>query len=299
MLQANQWKGVYTPVVTPFSASGSIDKPEWAKLLELLISEGVDGLIVAGTTGEFYSLDAAEKADAFKFVVDVVGKRVPVLAGTSCIGTRETVQLTQVARDMGADGALLLPPAFCMPTPKEIAGYFRAIAEVGLPIMAYNNPARTGVNIGAALASELKNIKNIVAYKETQKDIYAFLETLRVFAGSVSIFAGLEPYASTQFSRGAVGIVSTISNVAGKDVVALNRALAAGDYKAAAPFQERIDKLYLLMSKSGLSNFAYVKAAMQLLGRPGGAPRAPHLPADDATLALIDAGLRDIYPGKR
>lgn len=299
MKQESRWNGVYTPVVTPFSAMGEIDKQQWSQLLELLISEGIDGLIIAGTTGEFYSLDAAEKADAFKFAAEVVGKRVPVLAGTSCIGTRETVELTGVARDLGLDGALLLPPAFCMPSPKEIIAYYRTVAEVGLPIMAYNNPARTGVNIGGALATELKNIKNIVAYKETNKDIYAFSETLRVLADSLAVFAGLEPYASAQFSRGAVGIVSTISNVAGEEVVALNRALAAGDYKAAAPVQERIDKLYLLMAKSGLSNFAYVKAAMQLLGRPGGAPRAPHLPADDATLALIDAGLRDIYPGKR
>lgn len=295
MKHENQWKGVYTPVVTPFTSSGSIDKQEWAQLIELLISEGVDGVIVAGTTGEFYSLSPTEKVDAFNFVHEVVAKRVPVLAGTSCIGTRETVELTQAACAIGVDGILLLPPAFCLPTEKEIINYFRAVATVGLPIMAYNNPARTGVNINAAIATELKEIKNLVAYKETEKDIYAFSETLRVLAGFVDIFAGLEPYASAQFSRGAVGIVSTISNVAAKDVVALYQALAAGDFQTAAAYQERIDKLYLLMSQSGLSNFSYVKAAMQLLDRPGGQSREPHLPADDATMAFIDARLRDIF----
>ncbi len=293
---ARQWKGVFTPVVTPFAPNGDIDKQAWRRLLELLIDEGVAGIIVAGSTGEFYSMDAEEKADAYAFVSEVVAQRVTVLAGTSCIGTRDTLRLTEQALASGIDGALVLPPAFCMPTPREIAAYYRAVAEVGLPIMAYNNPARTGVNLGPALAAELAGIEQVVAFKETQKDIYAFSETFRLLAGSVSLFAGLEPYATAQFSRGAVGLVSTISNVCATDVVALNDALTRGDYQGAQAAQHRIDKLYLLMAKSGMSNFAYVKTAMQILDRPGGQPRLPHLPADASALATIEAGLRDIYP---
>lgn len=288
------WAGVFTPVITPFTAAGEIDKPEFSRVVDLLIQEGVDGIIVAGTTGEFYSMDAAEKLDLFAHAKDVVRGRVSLLAGTSCIGTRDTLDLTDKARRIGMDGSLMLPPAFCMPTAREIVHYYRAVAEVGLPLMAYNNPARTGVNLGAAIASELASIQNVVAFKETQKDIYAFSETLRVLNGSAAIFAGLEPYATAQFSRGATGIVSTISNVCAPDVVSLCKSLAKGDYAAARKAQNKIDKLYLLMSKSGLSNFAFVKAAMQVLGRPAGLPRAPHLPADADQLALIERGLRDI-----
>src|SRR5690606_1248025 len=121
---------------------------------------------------------------------------VPIIAGTSCIGTRDTLRLTEQAQQQGVDGILLLPPAFCMPTAREIVGYYKDVAAVGLPVMAYNNPARTGVNLGAQLAAELADIPNVVAFKETQKDIYAFSETLRLLNGKLDIFVGLEPYAS-------------------------------------------------------------------------------------------------------
>lgn len=292
----SQWSGVFTPVVTPFTDTGEVDYEAFRSLLEVLIGEGVHGVIIAGTTGEFYSMDAGEKAALFDFAVQAVNHRVPVIAGTSCIGTRDTVKLTEQAAELGTDGILLLPPAFCMPTAREIVGYYKTVAEVGLPIMAYNNPARTGVNLGAALVAELRDIPNIVAFKETQKDIYAFSESLRMIEGKLDIFVGLEPYATAQFSRGAKGIVSTISNVCAPDVVQLCDALSKGEPQTALAAQHRIDKLYLLMSKSGLSNFAYVKTAMKILGRPGGLPRLPHLPADDQAMRIVETGLREIYP---
>lgn len=294
--QSVQWKGVFTPLVTPFTASGDVDADALGQLIDLLIEEGVSGLIVAGTTGEFYSMERDEKVALFAQVKSLVAGRVPLLAGTAAIGTRLTIDLTEQAKKLGLDGSLLLPPAFCMPTQREIIQYYRDVAEVGLPIMAYNNPARTGVNLGAPIATELARVENIVAFKETQKDIYAFSDAMRIIGDSMAIFSGLEPYASTQFSRGAVGIVSTISNVSATDVVDLYRGLVAGDAKLVSQAQDRVDRLYALMSKSGLSNFAYVKAAMKVLGRPGGEPRKPHLPADEATIKLIAEGLEKILP---
>jgi 4-hydroxy-tetrahydrodipicolinate synthase len=296
MSQRTQWSGVFTPVVTPFTAKGDVDPTLFTRQVDLLIDEGVDGIIVAGTTGEFYSMDMTEKVELFALAKEAIRGRVPVLAGTACIGTRDTLKLTAKAQELGLQGSLMLPPAFCMPTPREIVQFYREVSALQFPLMVYNNPARTGVNLGAPIAAELAKLDSVVAFKETQKDIYAFTETMRLVRDSMAIFSGLEPYATAQFSRGAVGVVSTISNVCATDVVELTKALSAGDFRAAEVAQHRIDKLYLLMVNSGLSNFAYVKAAMQILGRPGGLPRAPHLPGDASAMAIIEQGLREIYP---
>ena len=290
-----EWSGVFTAMVTPFRGDGSLDLNGVDALVSTLVADGVAGLVVAGSTGEFYSLTNEERLQLFQQVKRASAGRLTLIFGTSALTLQDTLALTKAAKSIGSDGCMVLPPMYCLPTGKETLAYFSKIAEVGLPIMLYNNPARTGFNVAPALAAELANIEGIVAYKESARDLYAVAETYYLTRDRWQHFAGLEPYGSALMSRGASGLVSTISNVCAREVVAYHRAYQAGDSATVSRMQMVIDKIYHLVPGSGLSNFAFAKAAMQALGRPGGVPRLPHLPADAAKVAGIRTALEKIY----
>ena len=289
------WSGVFTAMVTPFKGDGALDLAGIDALVNTLAKDGVAGLVVAGSTGEFYSLSNDERLQLFERVKRASAGRLTLIYGTSALTLQDTIALTKSAKQMGADGCMVLPPMYSLPTAKETVAYFSKVAEVGLPIMLYNNPARTGFNVLPALAAELANIEQIVAYKESARDLYAVAETYYLTRDRWQHFAGLEPYGSALMSRGASGLVSTISNVCTREVVAYHRAYQAGDSATVSRMQTVIDKIYHLVPGSGLSNFAFVKAAMQGLGRPGGVPRLPHLPADAGKVASIRAAIEKIY----
>lgn len=289
------WSGVYTAMVTPFRSDGEIDFQAVDDLVATLARDGVAGLVVAGSTGEFYSLSNDERIALFEAVKRATAGRLTFIAGTSALSVRDTLALTEAARSIGADGCMVLPPVYSLPTPREIVSYFSTVAEIGLPIMLYNNPARTGVNVSPALAAELAQIETIVAYKESARDLYTVAETYYATRDRWQHFAGLEPYGSALMTRGAAGLVSTISNVCAPEVVAYHRAFLAGDGPTLSRVQGIIDKLYHLLPSTGLSNFSYAKAAMQALDRPGGLPRPPHIPADAAKVAVIRAAIERIY----
>jgi 4-hydroxy-tetrahydrodipicolinate synthase len=289
------WSGVFSALATPFAPDGSVDRAQLEALIDLLILEGVTGFVVAGSTGEYYSQSKQERIALFESVKRHVAGRVRLIAGTSALARNETLELTRAARDIGFDGCMVLPPVYCLPTPKEVLAYFGEIDELGLPIMVYNNPARVGVGISPSLASSLAGLDNVVAYKESARDLYVVAETYYATAGRLRHFVGLEPYASALLSRGAVGIVSTISNVAAREVVACFKAFHANDAVALSRNQKVIDQLYHLLSQSGLSNFAFVKSAMAGLGRPGGDCRLPHHMADGSQLANIKNAVKRIY----
>ncbi|MEJ8570441.1 dihydrodipicolinate synthase family protein [Microbaculum marinum] len=289
------WNGVFSAVATPFAADGSVDWPRFEALLDLLISEGVTGVIVAGSTGEYYSQVESERIELFQRAYKHVAGRVTVIAGTSAIEHANTIALTGAARKIGFDGCMILPPVYCLPTPQEIEAYFQEVADIGLPVMIYNNPARVGLGLTPGLTAKLAEIPNVVAYKESGRDLYAISETYYATRGKLLHFAGLEPYGAALLSRGAAGIVSTISNVCAAQVVAYYNAFRSGDAAALAGNQQVIDQLYHLLSRAGLSNFAFVKSAMAALGRPGGVTRAPHRMAGEAQVAELKDAIAKIY----
>ncbi|MBL0144121.1 MAG: dihydrodipicolinate synthase family protein [Betaproteobacteria bacterium] len=289
------WSGVFTAMVTPFRSDGSLNLSGVDSHVETLVKDGVAGLVVAGSTGEFYSLTNEERLQLFQQVKRVSAGRLTLVYGTSALTLQDTIALTKSAKQIGADGCMVLPPMYCLPTGKETVAYFSKVAEIGLPIMLYNNPARTGFNVPPALAAELANIEQIVAYKESARDLYAVAETYYLTRDRWQHFAGLEPYGSALMSRGASGLVSTISNVCTREVVEYHRAYQAGDSTTVSRMETVIDKIYHLVPSSGLSTFAFVKAAMLALGRPAGVPRLPHLPADAGKVASIRSALEKIY----
>ena len=288
------WKGVFPAAVTPFTRQGAVDEESLRLLIDLFILEGVQGLVAVGSTGEWFSLNDEERRHVFRIFHEQVAGRVPVIGGTSAIGTRETVELTEAARDIGLDGCLVLPPPYAMPSSSEVVAHLHEVADVGLPVMLYNNPPRTGINIDCAMLNNLVDHPNIVAFKDSTKDLYQMSESIYAVRDRVACFAGLEPYGGGCFSRGAVGIVSTISNICAPDVVAYYHHLSSGRFEKAAHHEEVIDRLYHLLANSGAANYVFVKEVMALLGRPGGAPRKPYRSLDDTTRERIRVGLKHI-----
>lgn len=289
------WSGVFPALATPFTEDGAVDRKQQAALVELLLSEGVAGFVVGGSTGEYYSMSIEERVELFTTVRDLVAGRGILIAGTSSTNHAETLHLTRVAKDLGYDGCMVLPPVYCLPTQAEIVRVFEEVAAIGLPVMIYNNPARVGVALSTALTARLADIPNVVAYKESARDLYAVAELCYATRDRLALFAGLEPYGSALLSRGGSGIVSTISNVCARQVVDYYNALKAGDQVAASRNQQVIDEMYHLLAGSGLANFAFVKCAMAALGRPGGVTRAPHIMGDQAKIAQIGESIAAIY----
>lgn len=290
-----QWSGVMPALATPFTQDGKIDEGQLVALVDLLLSEGVSGFVVGGSTGEYYSLSLAERVTLLEKVFQHVSGRGTLIAGVSSTNHAETLELTRTAKSIGFDGAMVLPPVYCLPTPAEIVRVFEEIAAIGLPIMVYNNPARVGVALSPALATQISNIPNVVAYKESARDLYAVSELYYATRNRIAHFAGLEPYGSALLSRGAKGIVSTISNVCAREVVNYYNAFRDGDFDALSRNQQVIDEMYHLLGRAGFSNFAFVKGAMAALRRPGGMPRAPHIALDKTQIEKIGNDIEGIY----
>lgn len=293
------WKGVFPACVTPFTKDGAMDQAATRKMIDMFIADGVSGLIIAGSTGEWFSLSDEERIDLFALAKEHVAGRVPVIAGTSAIATREAVKLTKAAKDLGLDGCMVLPPPYALPSRREVIGHFEEIGKVGLPIMLYNNPPRTSINIDAGLARDLVKIDSIVALKDSTRDLYQMGETIYAVGETLAMFAGLEPYIMSNVHRGAVGTVSMMGNVCGPDMVDYFNLCAAGRWEEAKGPQKTVDQLYHLLSNTGAPNYVFVKEAMSILGRAGGGTlRRPYLPVDEATRKKIEAGLAAI-PVKR
>jgi 4-hydroxy-tetrahydrodipicolinate synthase len=290
------WHGVFVPVVTPFTKDNKIDETSFRAVLELLINEGVHGIIASASTGEWFTLDDAERIRVFEIAIDQVKGRIPLLGCTTAIATHNAVSLTKTAKELGLDGTLVLPPPYALPNQKELIAYYEAIADVGLPIMVYNNPGRTQMNINAKIAERLAMFDTVVAFKDSTKDLYQMDETIRAVGDRVAMFCGLEPYALPLLQRGAVGIVAMTPNILGKKAVDLYTHTMSGNWKEAVEVERIIDRLYSYFYNAGYCAYVVIKECMNILGRPAGWPRPPLLPMDDADRnklreLLIDLGV--------
>jgi 4-hydroxy-tetrahydrodipicolinate synthase len=283
--------------VTPFARNGDVDEGLVRQLVDMFAQEGADGLVVAGSTGEYFSLSDDERVQLFRLVADQNRGRMRLIAGTTEISTRRAVRLTAIARDLGYDGALVLPPPYVLPTVREVVDHFTALDEVGLPLMVYNNPARTGVNLNAEYLGRLIHLERFVALKESTKDLGEAAATLRKFRDEIAIFPGLETYLIPSLLRGAAGVVSMAPNVLGADAISLFRLAADQEFAKAAAVQERIDRLYARMYLGDYSPYVILKEAMGLLERPGGAPRDPLLPMTAADRTDLKGLLAELAAG--
>jgi 4-hydroxy-tetrahydrodipicolinate synthase len=280
--------------VTPFQPDGRFDEAATRALLNSLVEDGVTGIVLAGSTGEWFTMSDEERVELFRVGNDEIGGRVPVLAGISAIATRDSVRLATKAKDLGLDGALLLPPPYVLPTDRELEAYIAAVADVGLPIMLYNNPGRTGVNLDVRWLRKLSRHPSIVSVKESTKDVHQLSATIREMGQELAVFTGMETYLGTVLQRGGAGVVAMAPNVFGSLPIRLYQALLDGNVEEAGRLQDPIDRLYARMYAGTHNPYVVLKEGMRALGRPGGYPRLPLLGFEPGEREEFAAFLRNV-----
>jgi len=294
MARRIDWKGLFVVAVTPFHEDGRFDEVATRSLVDTLIADGADGLVLAGSTGEWFSMSDAEKVELFRVAADQAKGRVILLAGISAIATPSAVYLAREAKRLGYDGALVLPPPYILPTERELLAFFEAVDAVGLPLMLYNNPPRTAVNLDAKWLRKLMAFKSVVALKESVKDIAQIADTLKQVGGELAVFSGIETYLIPSLQRGGAGVVAMAPNVLGAKAIEFYRAAARGDWQRAIELQPVIDELYAQMYGAGVNPYVVQKEGMRMLGRPGGWPRPPLMSMNESERSALRAVLARI-----
>lgn len=263
-----------TAMVTPMRQDGAVDFDKAAKLAEYLVHHGSDGVVVCGTTGESPTLDADEKVGLFEAVMQAVGDRAKVIAGTGTYDTRESIELTRRAEGVGVHGVMLVVPYYNRPPQEGLYRHFRAIAEATrLPVMLYNVPSRTGRNLEVETVARLALLPNVVAIKEAAGDMEQVTQLRRSTPESFAIYSGEDSLTLPMLSLGAVGVVSVASHVVGDDIKAMIRAFKEGRTAEATELHQKLMSVFKAMFVT--TNPIPVKWAMSLLGMDMGPFRLP------------------------
>lgn len=219
-----KFEGIYTPAITPLSADGSIDKAAFAEVLEYLVESGIHGVIIGGSTGEYYAHTAQERLDLAAQAKDVLGGRLPLIVGTGGIRTEDAVAFATHAKEIKADALLVGTPPYALPTQQEIAIHVKAVDKAAdLPIMLYNYPGRMGVSMGEEFFDAVADVKNIVAIKESSGDM-AQLHRLAIQRPNIALSCGWDDQALEFFAWGAQSWVCAGSNFIPREHVALYEA---------------------------------------------------------------------------
>jgi 4-hydroxy-tetrahydrodipicolinate synthase len=261
-------------MITPFTATGTLDLDGAQRLAERLVAGGCDGLVLSGTTGESPTTTDAEKAELVRAVRAAVGDRVSLVAGVGTADTRHTVDLALDAEKAGADGVLVVSPYYSRPPQDALEAHFREVADgCGLPVMLYDIPGRTGTRIEPETLIRLAAHPRIVAVKDCAYDL---LGTQKVLSRTeLAYYAGCDEQILALYAVGAVGYVSTVANVVPEQLRSIIDTFDAGDTGGAARLQQRAMELIELMMAAGLPGTVTTKALLGALGLPAGPVRAP------------------------
>ncbi|MCI0651038.1 MAG: 4-hydroxy-tetrahydrodipicolinate synthase [Planctomycetes bacterium] len=281
-------EGVFTALVTPFR-DGGVDWKALGELIEAQINEGIHGLVPCGTTGESPTLTPEEHEQVVAFAVERTNGRVPVLAGTGSNSTAEAVRYTRHARAAGADAALIVLPYYNRPTPEGIIEHFKALAAEGLPLVIYNIPARTGVNLTVESYRSLAEIPGVVATKEASGSL-TLVESI-LADGKLKVFSGDDALALPLMCLGAHGVISVASNVAPRAMVDLYDYIAEGKLVRARERHRRLTPLFHALFVE--TNPVPVKAALAALGRIEEIVRLPLVPLRDASRQVLERALEE------
>lgn len=267
--------GTFLFSVTPTRANGDLDLPALGRLLDHAIAQGVHGVTVFGSTGMIGSFTEDERRTVIRFAVDHVAGRVPVMAGTGAITTAEAVRLSRFSQDVRADALLVVPITYWIPSDDELFGHYRAIAEsVTLPVVAYNSPRLTVVDMSSAFIARLSSIENIWRMKESSPDLARIPAAKRLSGGRMRVATGRDSNALDAFLLGADAWYAGISNVIpGYASQLYELACVKRDMEAAAALFARIQPVCAFAMEKGLVRVAYT--GLDLQGLPVGVPRAP------------------------
>ena len=267
------FKGCGTAIITPFAENG-VNFEEFRKMIEFQISEGVDSIIVCGTTGESSTMTTEEKKETIKFAIDVINKRVPIIAGTGGNCTKSVIEMSKYAESVGADAVLVVTPYYNKTTQAGLLAHYKAIAQnITIPIILYNVPSRTGLNITPATCLELSKIDNIVAIKEASGNISQVAEIANLCRDNLTIYSGNDDQILPILSLGGLGVISVLSNIIPKDVHNMVQHFLDRNIKEATKLQ--LDTLKLTSALFSEVNPIPVKAACNMMGFNAGVPRLP------------------------
>lgn len=285
------FKGSIVALITPFR-KGAVDEKAYAALIDWQIAEGTDGLVPCGTTGESPTLSHEEHIAVVELCVRAANGRVPVIAGTGSNSTDEAIMLTRHAKEAGADAALVVTPYYNKPMQEGLYRHFKAIADaVDLPIIIYNIPGRSVVDMSIATMARLAEHKNIVGVKDATSDLARPLRTRLAIGSDFCQLSGEDATVVPFLAQGGVGCISVTANIAPRQCAELHDAWAKGDMANVNALNERLlpvhDSLFLE------TNPAPVKFAASLLGKCTGELRLPLCEVTDATKARIKTAMTD------
>ncbi|WP_368298491.1 4-hydroxy-tetrahydrodipicolinate synthase [Cytobacillus firmus] len=279
---------VSTAMVTPFDNKGHIDFPKTTQLINHLIENGTDSLVVAGTTGESPTLTKEEKLALFKHAVKAADKRVPVIAGTGSNNTYESIELTKKAEQIGVDAIMIVAPYYNKPNQEGLYRHFKAIAEsTSLPVMVYNIPGRSSVNILPETIIRLSKISNIAAVKEASGDLNAMAKIIANTDDDFMLYSGDDGLTLPCMAIGGTGIVSVASHVIGNEMQEMITAYLNGENEKAAKIHQKI--LPIMEGLFAAPSPVPVKTALQLKGLDVGSVRLPMVPLTEQERSAVAA----------
>ena len=285
------FSGAIVAIVTPFK-EGKVDERSLRELIEFQIKNGTDGIVPCGTTGESSTLSHEEHDRVIEITVDAVKKRVPVIAGTGSNSTDEALRLTKHAYEAGADGALSVCPYYNRPTQEGLYQHFKIISEtVPIPIVPYNIPSRTGVNLMPETVARLAKISNIVGIKEASGSLKQMQDVISLCGEKFDVLSGDDFFTFPLLSIGGRGVISVVSNIVPADMAAMIDAFEAGDIKKAKKLHHKlvplVDSLFIE------TNPVPVKAALSMMGKISYDVRLPMYKMSDSNYEKLKAVMKN------
>lgn len=282
------FKGVGTALVTPFS-NGKIDYSALDRLIEMQISDGINSIVIGGTTGEAATLSESERYSLYTHAADRIAGRTRLILGTGTNDTRAAINRTKLAKDVGADGALVVTPYYNKGTEEGIFRHYSMIADsTDIPIILYNVPSRTGVNLGLNLLSRLSEHPNIVGLKEAS-DSTDRLVSLSEFGDTLPIYSGNDSQIYPCLALGGAGVISVVSNIFPRATLDITESYFSGDASLSLKYQLKL--LPLIKSLFIETNPTPIKFAMERLGLCSGELRLPLGEARESTKLAVSAEL--------
>lgn len=291
MMKKTLFTGSGVAIVTPFTNEG-VDFDKLGELIEFQIAEKTDAIIICGTTGEASTMPDDEHKAAIKYTVEKVAGRIPVIAGTGSNDTKHCIELSQYAEEVGADGVLLVTPYYNKTTQKGLIQHYEAVAQsINIPIVLYNVPGRTGVNIAPQTLKVLSEIDNIVAIKEASGNISQVAEMAALCGDDIDIYSGNDDMIVPLLSLGGKGVISVVANIAPKDTHDIVEKFLSGDVEGSRKLQLKM--LHLINTLFIEVNPIPIKTAMNLLGYNVGKLRMPLTDMSEGNLEILKKALTD------
>ena len=284
--------GMATAIITPMTKDG-IDYEALGRLIEFQIENGINAIVVMGTTGENATIEPEDQKEVIRYTVEKVAKRIPVIAGTGTNNTEHVLNNTRNACEVGADAVLVVTPYYNKATQNGLIKHFTTVADVStVPVILYNVPSRTGCNLLPKTVAKLAEHPRIAAVKEATGNMAQMVEIMSLCGDKIDVYSGEDALTVPMMAMGAAGTISVLSNVVPKEAVAMTDACKAGDYKTAADWQCRL--LPLTNALFSEVNPIPVKAAASAMGFGEENLRLPLTPLEDATRAKLYEEMRKL-----